>query len=101
MCNSVYARKVELCYGLTTIELLLWGAGLCASAWCGLTVTHHELAIRLEAWAFLRLCEHVCLQDFALDVFQLDYVSINLFDHVVNTCQEMFTPFVVSRELLR
>ncbi len=64
-------------------------------------ISHHELAVRFKAWAFLGFCQHVCLQYFALIVFQLDYMSVDLFDHIVNARQEVFAPFVIPGELLR
>ena len=60
----------------------------------------HELAIGFESWAGFRLGEHVGLECCPLDVFQFDHMTLHLFNHVVNACEEMFAPFVISGELL-
>ena len=58
--------------------------------------SEHELPVGFEARASFGLGEKVSLQGGALDVLELDDVSCHLFDHVVNACEKVFAPFVVS-----
>ena len=62
--------------------------------------SEHELSVGLKARSCFWLGEDVGLQSCSLDVFQFDNVSGYLFDHVVNACEKVFTPFVIARELL-
>ena len=54
----------------------------------------------LECRSCQGLGECVCLQVLSFEVFEADDLVVDLFNHKVYACQEMFAPFVFPREIV-